>query len=200
MMRSTIARLGLAAVLAAGAGFVAACGSASSDSHGGHMGDASMSATQMMSADAMFAVMMIPHHEQAVTMSELAPGRASSPEILELAQEIKAAQDPEIQQMRAWLSEWGVPEMNMDDMGAHGGHGGMDGMLTQAQLDELEAAKGAEFDRLFATYMIEHHEGAIEMAEEVIASGSDPRVRTLAETIIVSQQAEIDQMKAFLAG
>lgn len=178
--------------------FLGACGSASSDSHG-HMADGSASAP-MMSADAMFAAMMIPHHEQAVVMSDLAPTRARSAEIKALAVEIKGAQAPEIEQMRTWLREWGIPEMGMGDMGAHAGHGGMQGMLTQEQLDELAAASGADFDRLFATYMIEHHEGAVDMAEDVLRSGTDPRVAALAMEIIESQTAEIAEMRAFLKG
>lgn len=146
----------------------------------------------------MFAQMMIPHHEQAVVMSDLAPTRASSKEILDLASEIKNAQAPEIAQMRAWLEEWGFPVMDMDDMGAHAGHGGMQGMLSDDQLDALASASGEEFDQLFATYMIAHHEGAIEMAQDVLRDGRDARVKSLAEQIISSQRAEIDQMQAFL--
>ena len=147
-------------------------------------------------ADAMFAQMMIPHHEQAVVMAELAPTRAEDPAILELAAEIKGAQQPEIDQMSMWLEEWGVPRLSGDDaMAAHGGHG-MSGMLTDEQLAELEAVSGTEFDRLFATLMIEHHKGAVEMAEEVSGS-ADTRVATLAAQIIETQQAEIEQLQTF---
>ena len=148
-------------------------------------------------ADAMFAQMMIPHHEQAVVMADLASTRASSPVIKELAAEIKAAQQPEIDQMTTWLAEWGVPVMDGDEaMSSHGGHG-MSGMLSDADLEALAAASGAEFDRMFAESMIMHHEGAIEMAQEV-AGSSDPRVATLAEAIISTQDAEIEQLQAFL--
>lgn len=201
-------RTGVVGVMAANAlaavALLGACGSTSGDSHGhmsgGSSGTGLSSGTVMMSADAMFAAMMIPHHEQAVVMSDLAVTRASSPEIKALAAQIRSAQAPEIELMRGWLREWGVPEMGMDDMGAHAGHGGMQGMLTQDQLDELAAASGPEFDRLFATHMIEHHEGAIDMAEDVLSSGTDPRVAALAKEIIASQQAEIDQMRTFLTG
>ena len=182
----------LAAVVAAGALVLSACGS----NHDAGMMSPS-STTGASAADAMFAQMMIPHHEQAVVMSELAETRASNPEILALAAEIKAAQQPEIEQMKGWLAEWGVPVMSgMDAMGEHGGHG-MSGMLTEEQLDDLAAASGAEFDILFAEGMIEHHEGAIDMAEDVVDS-KDPRVAALAEAIIRTQQAEIAQMKAIL--
>lgn len=164
------------------------------------MGMASPSSTTGASAaDAMFAQMMIPHHEQAVEMAILAETRASSPEIKELAAEIKAAQQPEIDQMTAWLEEWGMPVMSGDDaMGEHGGHG-MSGMLTDEQLQELADVRGPEFDRLFAEFMILHHEGAIDMAEDVVNS-KDPRVAALAAEIISTQAEEIAQMRAFLDG
>jgi uncharacterized protein (DUF305 family) len=164
------------------------------------MGMASPSSTTGASAaDAMFAQMMIPHHQQAVEMSTLAETRASSPEIKELAAEIKGAQQPEIDQMTAWLEEWGVPVMPMGDaMAEHGGHG-MSGMLTDDQLQQLADASGPEFDRLFAEFMILHHEGAIDMAEDVVDS-KDPRVAALAAAIIKTQAEEIAQMKAFLDG
>lgn len=193
MIRKTFA-----AVAVAGLGLLlAGCG-------GSHdmddMGMASPSGTSGASAaDAMFAQMMIPHHEQAVEMSTLAETRASSPEIKELAAEIKAAQQPEIDEMTAWLEEWGMPVMSgMDAMGEHGGHG-MSGMLTDEQLQQLADSQGPEFDRLFAEFMILHHEGAIDMAEDVVDS-KDPRVAALAAEIIRTQAEEIAQMQAFLEG
>lgn len=149
--------------------------------------------------DVMFAQMMIPHHRQAVLMAELAESRASDPMIVELATEILAAQQPEIDQMTSWLVEWGaeVPEPGAD-AGAHAGHG-MAGMLTDEQLADLEAADGPAFDRLFAEGMIEHHAGAIEMAQAVTGS-ADTRVATLADAIIATQQREIDQLQAYLDG
>ncbi len=169
----------------------------------GEMADMSMATpagdTGASAADAMFAQMMIPHHEQAVEMSTLAETRAADPEVKALAAEIKAAQQPEIDQMRAWLEEWDMPVMDgMEAMGAHGGHG-MSGMISDEQMERLEAASGAEFDQLFVEYMIEHHEGAIEMAEDVEDS-QDPRVAALARAIIQTQQVEIDQMRDFLEG
>lgn len=153
--------------------------------------------TGASAADGMFAQMMIPHHEQAVEMSTLAETRASSPEIRELADEIKGAQQPEIDQMTAWLEEWGMPVMSgMDAMGEHGGHG-MSGMLTDDQMQQLADAQGPEFDRLFAEFMILHHEGAIDMAEDVVDS-KDPRVAALAAAIISTQAEEIAQLRAFL--
>jgi len=186
VVRSSIATLTLGVLLGA-----CSLNISSGGDHGGMDGE-------HMSADAMFAQMMIPHHEQAVVMADLAVTRAKDPIIVALATEIKAAQGPEIELMSSWLEEWGVPQMPGGDMmGEHGGHG-MAGMLTAEQLDEFAATSGDEFDRLFARYMIEHHEGAIDMAEGVLGSGSDPRVAALAREIIVTQQKEILQMRAFL--
>jgi uncharacterized protein (DUF305 family) len=127
-------------------------------------------------ADVMFAQMMIPHHEQAVVMADLAPDRASDSQVLALASEIKQAQAPEIDLMQSWLQTWGVDQMPADEaMQDHGSHG-MDGMLTEEQLSELAEVKGTAFDALFATYMIEHHEGAVAMAQDVLNSGQDPAV------------------------
>ena len=193
------AAMATAAVISVGA--LTGCAIVNND-HGAMMSSGDMmspsSTTGASGADAMFAQMMIPHHQQAVEMSTLAETRASSPEIKALAAEIKSAQQPEINQMTGWLDEWGMPVMSgMDAMGAHGGHG-MSGMLTDEQLDELAAASGPAFDRLFAEYMILHHEGAIDMAEDVVDS-KDPRVAALAAAIIETQALEIAEMEAFLA-
>ena len=190
-----IRRTGLTLLAAAALGvLLAGCG-------GSHdMGMASPSSTTGASAaDAMFAQMMIPHHQQAVEMSTLAETRASSPKIMALAAEIKGAQQPEIAQMTAWLEEWGMPVMPMDEaMSEHGGHG-MSGMLTDDQMQQLADASGPEFDRLFAEFMILHHEGAIDMAEDVVDS-KDPRVAALAAAIIKTQADEIAHMQGFLNG
>ena len=147
--------------------------------------------------DVMFAQMMIPHHQQAVVMAELAKTRASSPLITELATQIQGAQQPEIDQMTSWLAEWQAPTLSAEEaMSAHGGHG-MSGMLSAQDLQALERASGNEFDRIFAEAMIKHHEGAIEMAEPVVDS-KDPRVATLAAAIIATQQQEIEQLQAFV--
>lgn len=143
-------------------------------------------------ADIAFAQMMIPHHEQAIVMSQFALANTDNPEILELAGEISAAQGPEIEQMTAILNRFDA------DMGGHEGHV-MAGMLTDDELAELEAARGPEFDVLFLQAMIAHHEGAVDMAEDVLASGSDPEVRALAEAIIATQQSEIAYMTELLA-
>lgn len=149
-------------------------------------------------ADIAFAQGMIPHHEQAIEMAELATERAESDEVLDLAARIEAAQQPEIERMEAWLEEWGEDDgmsgMEMDGDGASGMEGGM----SEADMAELEAASGAEFDRLFLEMMIEHHRGAISMAETEVAEGSHPDAVRLAEAIIEDQEAEIAEMEALL--
>ncbi|MSW87087.1 MAG: DUF305 domain-containing protein [Actinobacteria bacterium] len=149
----------------------------------------------MNGADVMFAQMMIPHHEQAVEMSTLAETRATDVEIVALAELIKGEQQPEIDSMTAWLQAWGSSVMDHDEAMAMG-HG-MQGMLSDAQIAELKAASGPQFDRLYATYMIAHHEGAIEMAKQVVES-TNADVAALAKSIIAGQTGEIEQLKAFL--
>jgi len=147
-------------------------------------------------ADVMFLQMMIPHHAQALEMSRMAPSRASHPKVKALARRIEGAQGPEIAGMAAWLQGHGeeVPTAGDDTHQHHG----MAGMLTEAQLEELRAARGAEFDRLFLTRMIAHHRGALAMARDEQARGSAARPLELADDIIVSQQVEIETMQQLL--
>jgi uncharacterized protein (DUF305 family) len=181
------------------AGLLAACGD--DDDMGGmdHGGDDSSETAEAAAegadfndADVTFAQGMIPHHQQAVEMADLADGRAESPEVIDLAERIKAAQDPEIEQMQGWLEDWGqeMPEA-MD-------HEGMSGMMSEDDMTALEGASGAEFDEMFLTMMIEHHEGAIEQAETELDEGQNAEAVELAQTIIDAQQAEIEEMQGIL--
>ena len=148
--------------------------------------------------DVMFAQMMIPHHEQAIELSDMAldPTTNASPEVLALAERIKAAQDPEISRMSALLEAWGEPVSPMDGMD----HGSMmSGMLSAAELAAIDALTGSAFDDAWLAAMVAHHQGAISMAQEVLDNGSDIEIRSLAEAIIAGQQAEIDEMNALLA-
>ena len=141
--------------------------------------------------DIMFAQMMIPHHQQAIDMSALAESRALSPEVKALASKISAEQGPEIEQMRAWLKAANAPTEMGHQMS-------MDGMLSDAELERLTNASGAEFDELFILGMIAHHEGAIEMAQMVVDS-KNLEARELGETIIKMQTLEIAELKALLS-
>lgn len=154
--------------------------------------------------DVAFMQMMVPHHAQALTMSKLARTRAESPAVKSIARRILAAQRPEILTMAAWLENRGVAVPSAKDEPAdfdHGehGHDTMHGMLTDAQLKALEDAGGADFDRLYLEGMIQHHEGAITMADAVATGGTDVQVTEFANEIVIGQGAEIDRMKALLA-
>ena len=138
--------------------------------------------------DQMFAAMMIPHHEQAIEMSEIALLNTTNPDVLQLAQEIKDAQSPEIELMMSWT---GVKAST------HAGHL-MDGMLSESEISELRQAKGKEFDLLFLQGMIKHHEGAIEMAQKVTTS-TNKDVADLSATIIKAQELEVTRMNELLS-
>jgi uncharacterized protein (DUF305 family) len=142
-------------------------------------------------ADIMFAQMMIPHHQQAVLMSNLAIKTSTNNDVLALAQEIKAAQQPEITQMKGWITKAGASL----DMGHQMGMGGM---LTDDEIATLTAAKGSEFDRLFLQGMIAHHQGAIHMAQMVIDSNNAEAAK-LGKDIIDSQTKQITYMQKLLA-
>ncbi|MFI7638878.1 DUF305 domain-containing protein [Nonomuraea sp. NPDC049400] len=184
---------------------LSACGGTDSASMGGHDMSTTSSAVTTASAqpsatfndaDVMFAQMMIPHHQQAVEMADLADTRASDKEIKDLAAKIKAAQDPEIQTMQGWLTAWGKP-MPSGDMDHGMGHD-MPGMMSEEDMKKLADAKGTAFDRQFAQLMIAHHEGAIEMAHTEQSKGSNPEAKELAKTIEAAQQAEVEQMRKIL--
>lgn len=145
------------------------------------------------STDVMFAQAMIPHHEQAVRMSEIMLAKDNlDPQITQLAEDIRAAQGPEIDMMNAWLAAWDEPSKMSGDHG-------MDGMMSEDDMGALETAQGAEASKLFLTQMIEHHKGAVMMAEEEAANGSNPESVALAKTIVKDQTAEIEKMSNLLA-
>ena len=154
-------------------------------------------------ADVAFMQMMIPHHAQALQMSRLARSRAADPQVRRLAGRIRAAQGPEILTMASWLAErkMEVPEAAEDPMSydhSQHGHDGMAGMLTPAGMRELEAARGRSFDRLFLRAMIRHHQGAVEMANHVAATGADLTVSQMAADVFAAQTAEISRMRDML--
>jgi len=158
--------------------------------HGG-MHSSPSSKSEYSGDDIMFAQMMIPHHQQAVEMSDLALKNSNNPQVLKLAEQIKAAQEPEISQMKSWLSSAG-----QSLMGDHGMH--MDGMLSDDEIEQLRQSTGIVFDKLFLTGMIAHHEGALSMVS-MIKDSENEEAKTLAQNIKVSQSAEIDLMKRYLA-
>ena len=148
------------------------------------------SSNEYMGSDFMFAQMMIPHHEQAVEMSDLALKVSTDADILALAREIRDAQAPEILQMEKWLDASG--------MGMETGHSkDMGGMLSDSDMRELKNTTGKSFDQLFLKGMIAHHEGAIHMTL-MIKDSKNAEVKALGKNIVTSQTAEIETMKEML--
>lgn len=152
-------------------------------------------------ADVEFVAAMVPHHEQALELAALAPGRAVDPGVLAIADRISAVQGAEIAMMRSWLD-------GRDDAlgGGHGGGHGAGhegelhpGMATPEQVAALGAATGPAFDRMFLDLMIAHHEGALVMADAVRAGGTDVLVSQMADDVTVTQSAEIGRMRDLLA-
>jgi uncharacterized protein (DUF305 family) len=165
-------------------------------------------------ADVEFATEMIPHHADALVMVDMTQGRDLSPDFARLTEDIRAAQAPEIETMVDWLTAWGeeVPETSRDHVNSHmGSHGddegdggddggmGMDGMgMDPEDLAMLEDADGSSFETMWLQMMIEHHEGAIEMAEAQQEDGLFADAIALAESIEASQTAEIELMEDML--
>jgi len=165
----------------------------------------SASAPGYVAGDAKFMTGMIGHHAQAVLISGWAPTHGASPSIIRLTERIVVGQQDEIQLMETWLQDRGEP---VPDPSSHANHAGMDhsmhmpGMLSPAQLDSLDQARGPEFDRLFLTYMIQHHMGAIVMVNELFAThgaGQDEPTFRLASNIYADQTTEIARMQKMLA-
>lgn len=147
----------------------------------------------VVQADVDFVQGMIPHHQQAVEMADHVLANGVDPEVNALAAQIKDAQAPEIEQMTAWLDDWGQEVMDHGSMDMSG-----DGMMSESEMAEFNAASGAELDAMFLEMMIRHHEGAISMANTEIDDGSDADAITLAKAIVATQQTEIDEMKSLL--
>jgi uncharacterized protein (DUF305 family) len=203
-----------AALLAIGAG---ACGGAARgapsavavpapvDTHGTHTAPVDVpvnnGAHPWTEADVRFMSSMIGHHAQAVEVAQMAPTHGASPSVQRLAARIIGAQEDEIATMRQWLRDRGQPVPE-----AHAGHHAHDdalmpGMLTPEQIARLDAARGADFDRLFLTFMIQHHRGAVSMVEQLFGSygaGQDETVFKFASDVNVDQATEIDRMQRML--
>lgn len=194
-----------AATAFTGAAVLGGCGSTATTPPGSSA-SASQVAQDHNQADITFAQDMIPHHAQAIAMSEMAAQRAGSPQVKDLAVRIQAAQQPEIDQMSELLRAWSapVPDVNSPMGGRgqmdHGTSGGMPGMMSDDQMQQLGQATGDAFDRMFLQMMITHHQGAITMAETELRDGQNPEARELAQHIIDGQRREIAEMQSFLGG
>ena len=158
--------------------------------------NATSSESSFNDADVMFAQMMLPHHEQAIELADMAldPTLMAGEQVKTLASQIKSAQDPEIDLMTQWLTDWEKPLMDMSeehDMS-------MDGMLSVDEIAALGQLMGEEFDQAWATAMIAHHKGAIKMAETVKDDGQSTLVQDLANLIMQAQQSEIAVLETLL--
>ncbi|WP_349427462.1 DUF305 domain-containing protein [Microbacterium sp. LWS13-1.2] len=189
----------LAVILPLTMGLVVTGCAGAPDTSGGmpgmHHGSASSSASpaDVTMADQMFVTMMIPHHEQAMEMAEIVLAKDGlDPRVVAIAERIRAAQGPEIELMENWLDDWGVEH-------ASGGMDHGDGMMSEADMTALRDADGTAAGRLFLEQMIEHHQGAVEMAEAALDAAEDSDVRALAQQIIEDQNAEIAEMQELAA-
>lgn len=207
-MNTTLRPARLLAGIAAAGLILTGCASGADTSAGSSAPGSSSESTaqgEQNDADVTFVQGMIPHHRQAVEMAGLAAGRSENPELLDLAARIGSGQQPEIDTMTGWLQEWGaeVPAEGSDMAGMGGMEGmdhggGMGGMMSSEQMQGLEQATGAAFDRMFLEMMTEHHTGAVEMAQVELKDGADQDALALAQTIIDTQQAEISEMETLL--
>ena len=201
--------LALASTGLAIAAVLTACGSSNESSTGGMGGmsdtgsNTSSPASTADAADVAFAQLMIPHHQQAIEMADLAAKYAKSTQVKDLAAQIKGAQGPEIEMMTQWLQDWGAPmtmpssdgDMGDMDMGGMGAAG----MMSEEAMTNLTESRGTEFDQMWLQMMIAHHEGAITMAQQVPDTTSNAEVTALANDVVQSQQVEIDTMQQLLA-
>lgn len=183
---------------------LAACG----EDDGGSSESAPPSRTEHNAADVAFAGDMIQHHAQALSMVDLTMDRRLDPEVQALADDIRAAQAPEIERMSDWLEEWGeeIPETVRDHANAHGdGHdagatgGDMPGMMSADEMAALADAPDAAFQEQWLEMMKEHHEGAVEMAEAQQEDGRYRPALDLAEEIATAQTEEIETIDALLS-
>jgi uncharacterized protein (DUF305 family) len=161
-------------------------------------------------ADVTFTQQMIPHHQQAVMMAKLAATHDAGPEVAALASRIEKAQGPEIEQMTGWLKDWGEStrmggmqgmgdnHTTGDDPATPSAGGAMGGMMSAGQMQQLAAARGAAFDRLFLTQMVQHHRGAVQMAQREQSEGKSQDVIGLARGIEKAQTSEIAEMEKLL--
>ncbi|WP_412545170.1 DUF305 domain-containing protein [Maricaulis sp. MIT060901] len=159
-------------------------------------------------ADARFMQHMIVHHGQAVDMGALVEGRSRNEGVRLMAERIALTQESEIAMMRTWLTRRGE---STEMQGHHGHHTNhqmdpnvpiMPGMLSPVQMDALAASSGAEFDYLYLTGMILHHQGAIDMVNELLSqpgAGEDPELSEFLSAVVADQSTEILRMQNMLA-
>ncbi|AOT04676.1 DUF305 domain-containing protein [Arthrobacter sp. U41] len=187
---------------------LAGCSASPNNSSGGSMpgmnhgssgmssGSASTVTGNHNAADTMFAQGMIPHHTQAVEMSDIMLKKQGiDPKVSALATKIKAEQGPEIDQLTTWLSDWKESSQISGSMSG----GGMSGMMSGDDMAKLDAAQGTDAAKLFLSQMITHHDGAVMMAQTESTDGKSPDAVQLSKSIVTSQEAQLKEMKDLLA-
>ncbi|MET8167337.1 DUF305 domain-containing protein [Streptomyces sp. NPDC005329] len=211
--RALTGRAAMVAAFVTASLVLAACGNDDSSGTGQAGGHSSASSSASADAtagahnaqDVSFAQGMLPHHQQALEMAELAADRASSDQVKDLASRIEGAQGPEIKTLSGWLTSWGedVPTTSggaaesMPGMD-HSAGSAMPGMMDGSDMDELEKASGADFDTMFLTMMIDHHKGAVDMAAAEKNKGEYGPATSMADGIVTTQTAEIAEMNKLL--
>ena len=175
-----------------------------------------LSRTTFTPGDVLFMQHMVVHHGQAVEMVELLRAKGADPKVKLMGERIALSQEAEIELMRNWLADRGqaqAMEMHASHAGmSHAGHAGhsmpasgtpiMPGMLSPAQMQTLAAASGTDFDRLFLQGMIQHHQGALDMVDDLLAqpdAAQDPMLSDFASSVVADQSAEILRMQSLLS-
>jgi len=201
---------------------LAGCSSSNTSSHSGMPGMPGTSTTSSPSPsasakhnsqDVTFAQMMIVHHQGAIQMAQIAEQNATTPGVKQLAGKIQQEQSPEIDEMLRWLNAWGEPASmsgsSSTPMPSDSSMGGMDTSdpmassmpgMTPQDMKSLEDARGIDDDKTFLTLMIQHHQGAIQMAQTEISAGQNTQALRLAHSIVDSQNKEIKTMQDMLQG
>lgn len=195
-MTAATVRIAAAFAVLLAVGSLTAC--AGSQAHRATGAAQSSEAADHNAADIAFAKNMVAHHGQAVQMAQMVPTNTTNQQVIALANQITATQLPEMQAFQAWLMQW-------QDVGGSGSSGAgnpmpMTGMVDQATVDKLQTLTGGDFDKLWLTSMIDHHRGAIAMAQDEFAHGRNADILYLARSLVATQQSEIDQMKQMLGG
>lgn len=148
-------------------------------------------------ADVDFAIQMQAHHQQALVMTEMAADHATDSRVRKLAEEITTAQGREIDVMAGWIKRWAKQGAKLPGHGdSHAAHG--PGMLSEADTARLGRASGKRFDHMWLRLMIEHHQGALDLARDEISDGRSVAAKRLARDVLRTQRTEIDQMRTML--
>jgi uncharacterized protein (DUF305 family) len=197
-MNTTITRT-LAAAAALTIGLTLAGCSTNNAGSSDNSSSSSSAASAHNDQDVTFAQQMLPHHKQAVEMSDmlLAKGSDVDADVVTLAQQIKAEQGPEITSLTSWLKQWGEPTEASSMSGMD--HSSMSGMMSDSDMDALDSASPADAGKLFLQQMVEHHTSAVDMAGTEVDKGKNTDAVAMAKSIVSSQTEQINQMKDMLA-